>query len=338
MATIQAIYQEIAGSAPEREAVARIGRAGRLLNLTDTDSGWLLLAVLAAHGDLAHAELQTAATLAASLSVATDEAKTTTEAVGRAASTAAAVIAKATDDTKPALTGAVDSAARHAATRLETIYKNLGQTIETVGKETGDTLATRVGSATKATETAIATATGNATGKLRSTVDSALDQALDTIRISSANLRNAAEDAREATIDNWRAAVITTVDAELSTRARIDTEAARRRTIWAAALASSLVAALIVSVGFEANRIGRQDGMQYGIGETLTKFHDQKARASWANTPVGKLAYQLYQAGSIHVLATCNQPGWKIEMQKLGSVCLPVAIKGSTYGWYLKLK
>jgi hypothetical protein len=113
MSTIEAIYQEIAGNAPNRESVARIRRAGRLLNLSETDSGWLLLAVLAAHGSLAQAELQTAATLAASLSIAATEAKATSEALTHASNTATTAIAAATDEATPAFIHAVDIAIRH---------------------------------------------------------------------------------------------------------------------------------------------------------------------------------------------------------------------------------
>lgn len=338
MTTIKAIYQEIAGSEPDREAVTRIGRAGRLLNLTETDSGWLLLAVLAAHGALAQADLQSASTLAASLSIAADDAKVTTEAVGRAATAAATTISKVTDDAKPALIGAVDTAAWHIAGKLEAWQEILGQKIETLGTETGNLLVTRANAACRGVETAIANAATKATGELWNKVDTAVDQAALIIRGVSTDLRNGARDARDETVADWRSAVTTAVNAEFSTRSIIDTQAAKRRTIQTSAIAGGLVAALIAGVGYGAHRIGWRDGMQYAIGKTLTKIHDQKARASWANTTNGKLAYQLYQAGSIHELATCNQPGWDVETQKVGLACLPTAMKGETYGWLLKLK
>lgn len=338
MTTIQAIYQEIAGSPPDRDAVARIGRAGRLLNLTETDTGWLLLAVLAAHGALAQADLQSASTLAASLSIAANDAKATTEAVGRAAVTAAATITKVTDDAKPALISAVDKAAWQVAGKLESWQEMFGQQIETIGTETGNLLVNRVNVACRGVETAIANAANEATGALWNKVDTAVDQAAQIIRAVGTDLRNGAMVARDETIADWRSAVITAVNAEISARSIIDTQAAKRRTIWASTLAGGLIAAIIAGVAYGAHRIGWQDGMQYGIGETLTRIHDQKARASWANTTNGKLAYQLYQAGSIHALATCNQPGWEVETQKVGLVCLPTAMKGDTYGWLLKLK
>ncbi|MGC8808595.1 MAG: hypothetical protein ACP5QB_13885, partial [Thiomonas sp.] len=60
--------------------------------------------------------------------------------------------------------------------------------------------------------------------------------------------------------------------------------------------------------------------------------HDQQTiRASWANTPDGKLAYRLYLAGSIPILANCNRPGWKIG--KGGTVCYPYTKDKTIYGW-----
>ena len=329
MPTIEAVYQEIAGNAPDRESVARIRRAGRLLNLTETDSGWLLLAVLAAHGSLAQADLQSAATLAASLSITADEAKTTAGTVTRATDTAVAAITQATDGVKSALVGALENAVRHVAAQIGSRQKSLAETIENIVSSTAGELVTRVGAAGRKAEEAIAAATGVAAKNFGSTVDNSTRKAVSDIT-------NGAKGARDRIIADWKAAVVAAVNTEFSTRARIDTEKARRRTIWAALLASALVAILTAGVGYGAHQIGWQDGMQYGVGRILTGFPDQDAGASWTNTPDGKLAYQLYRAGSIHALATCDQPGWKVEPKNDGLLCVPNAMKdGSLYGWLL---
>ncbi len=72
----------------------------------------------------------------------------------------------------------------------------------------------------------------------------------------------------------------------------------------------------------------------YGVGYTEAK--DEKAAAAWANTPEGKAAYRLAQAGSMAALIHCNQPGWKAE----NNMCYPHSVTkkdGSTeiYGWRL---
>ncbi|MFI3121954.1 MAG: protein mobE [Methylococcaceae bacterium] len=72
----------------------------------------------------------------------------------------------------------------------------------------------------------------------------------------------------------------------------------------------------------------------YGVGYMEAK--DEKAAAAWANTPEGKSAYRLAQAGSINSLIHCTQPGWKIE----NGLCYPLSFtknngSAETYGWRL---
>lgn len=72
----------------------------------------------------------------------------------------------------------------------------------------------------------------------------------------------------------------------------------------------------------------------YGVGYAEAK--DEKAAAAWANTPEGKAAYRLAQAGSISSLIYCKQPGWKAA----NGICYPHSVtkrNGSTeiYGWRL---
>jgi len=61
---------------------------------------------------------------------------------------------------------------------------------------------------------------------------------------------------------------------------------------------------------------------------------DEKARASWANTETGKLAFKLSQTADIMQLATCSKPGsgWKLNDE--GTVCFPFGNSDSmVYGW-----
>lgn len=54
----------------------------------------------------------------------------------------------------------------------------------------------------------------------------------------------------------------------------------------------------------------------YGSGQATGYIdaRDEKAAASWANTPDGKMAYRLAAAGNISMLALCEKKyGWKIE-------------------------
>jgi hypothetical protein len=62
---------------------------------------------------------------------------------------------------------------------------------------------------------------------------------------------------------------------------------------------------------------------------------DEQARASWANTETGKIAYQLAQVTDIKALATCQKPGsgWYIEKKNQNKVCFPERKNSVITGW-----
>ncbi len=77
-------------------------------------------------------------------------------------------------------------------------------------------------------------------------------------------------------------------------------------------------------------------GYNSGYGFGYAEAKDEKAAAAWANTPEGKTAYRLAQAGSLGALIHCNQPGWKIEK----GLCYPHSVtkkdgSAEVYGWRL---
>jgi hypothetical protein len=62
--------------------------------------------------------------------------------------------------------------------------------------------------------------------------------------------------------------------------------------------------------------------------------YDEKARASWANTAIGKIAFELSQSTDISQLATCRKPGSGWQLNNDGTVCYPYATNDSkVYGW-----
>ena len=74
-------------------------------------------------------------------------------------------------------------------------------------------------------------------------------------------------------------------------------------------------------------------GRASGVAEGYAAARDETAAAAWANTPQGKAAYQLAQAGSIDTLTRCDLPGWRIEK----GACYPdQAPGGKLHGWRLK--
>jgi hypothetical protein len=100
-----------------------------------------------------------------------------------------------------------------------------------------------------------------------------------------------------------------------------------RRVGW---LAGGIVAgALMVFVtGF---RMGGTRGQAAGRDEARQECGYMTAAASWANTPEGRVAFDMAKAGSLRDLATCSRPGWEIK----NGQCFVRTVKGSTYGWIL---
>ena len=107
--------------------------------------------------------------------------------------------------------------------------------------------------------------------------------------------------------------------------------------MWQWAGGCIAVAFLCVGIfGWYMHSNAHDDGYNSGYGVGYSEARDEKAAAAWANTPEGKAAYRLAQAGSIGSLIHCNQPGWKIE----NGLCYPHYVtkkNGSAeiYGWRL---
>ena len=82
--------------------------------------------------------------------------------------------------------------------------------------------------------------------------------------------------------------------------------------------------------------LGHNTGLDQGQTEGYQAARDEKAAASWANTPAGQRAYELDRLGSLDMLALCKGDGWTTERQKGGTVCFPNADgKGQITGWYI---
>lgn len=75
----------------------------------------------------------------------------------------------------------------------------------------------------------------------------------------------------------------------------------------------------------------RDNGYREGKAAGYSQAVDAKTAAAWANTEDGKLAYQLYLAGSLRTIAECKAKNWHIE----NGACFgyPAGILGGD-GWY----
>lgn len=106
---------------------------------------------------------------------------------------------------------------------------------------------------------------------------------------------------------------------------------ARQTASWAVlgALAGILVA------GGAGYWLGHDSGQEIGRAEAYKTAMDEKAAASWANTPTGQLALALDKNGDLSALLNCSKPGWKPTVQNGRRVCFPHLAPDGQYGWLL---
>lgn len=105
--------------------------------------------------------------------------------------------------------------------------------------------------------------------------------------------------------------------------------AGKQKLQWLAA--SSVVICLVLgAVGWFAFSSGQTSGYHGGFGVGYREARDEKAAASWANTPDGKLAYRFAESGELQRLARCQGKGWEIRKR----FCYPLPVPNDgTYGW-----
>jgi len=81
-------------------------------------------------------------------------------------------------------------------------------------------------------------------------------------------------------------------------------------------------------VGWLCYLSGTDAGKYIGYSQA----REEISAASWANTPNGRLAFQLNRNGSLEYLVNCSRPGWIAK----DGVCYVFSSEiGVTYGWTL---
>lgn len=106
----------------------------------------------------------------------------------------------------------------------------------------------------------------------------------------------------------------------------------KQAAIWIATCLAICVMALS-AFGWSVHSSAFKSGYDKGYAAAYVEAKDEKAAASWANTPQGKSAYRLAQLGAIDSLTECNLPGWKIQ----ADVCyVRSSPDGLIYGWRIR--
>ena len=156
--------------------------------------------------------------------------------------------------------------------------------------------------------------------KFPKTIEQAAKDILADFKATADAMMKASAESAKADLATAVASAAQKVAADVATKGMLQ---------WAA---GCIAAAFLCfgAFGWSMHIIGKDSGYQAGYGAGYAEAKDEKAAASWANTPEGKLAYKLAQAGSISVLAKCNRPGWTKE----DGVCyVQPAENGKIYGW-----
>lgn len=87
----------------------------------------------------------------------------------------------------------------------------------------------------------------------------------------------------------------------------------------------ALAGVLTVTAGW----IGFSQGQKAGQAIAYATAKQGAIVNTWVTTGEGQLAYRLYQAGSIRMLANCTGKGWK---EKDGT-CFPFPSENNVHGW-----
>ncbi len=146
----------------------------------------------------------------------------------------------------------------------------------------------------------------------------------ETAQVVTADIRKTAAEQMKVAAEETKRDLAKAVS-EVAQQVAIKT-AGTRMLQWALAC-TAVVAVVLVVVGW----LGYSAGRKGGIADGYQVATSEQARASWANTPEGQLAYDLAQTGSIRELATCSGRGWKQEK----GFCYVQAQNGKIYGWAL---
>ena len=181
------------------------------------------------------------------------------------------------------------------------------------------------------------------------------DEDLDTDELAQEGVRafNAMTEAmdrlgeRLTAVDKRQQLRLADEEAEASTarKAAQDAKEAAQTALQAARTSARSVAswavlgalAGVLGAGGAGYWLGHASGREGGLADGYRAARDEKAAASWANTPTGRLAFAMDQGGSLAMVARCAGQGWEVETRKGGvRVCfVNKAADGTNYGWVL---
>ena len=104
----------------------------------------------------------------------------------------------------------------------------------------------------------------------------------------------------------------------------------RSNLLWLCCI--TLLTVLVASgLGYQ---LGQSSGLEQGQTEGYQAARDEKAAASWANTPSGQRAYELERSGSLDMVTLCKGEGWQIQRLHGNKFCFPFSnASDKVTGW-----
>lgn len=98
-------------------------------------------------------------------------------------------------------------------------------------------------------------------------------------------------------------------------------------------LTGCLIATFILFGGFGGlvYHLAYTAGEAYGYTKGYDENKDEKAAASWANTPEGRVAFKFARNGALPVLIHCTGKGWYVK----NGYCYVNNTKDHTHGWLM---
>ena len=80
-----------------------------------------------------------------------------------------------------------------------------------------------------------------------------------------------------------------------------------------------VVVAAFAAFGWITHATGYSTGFEVGQAAGHAAAADEKAMAAWANTPQGRMAYELAKNGTLEMVGNCNGRGWELSQ----GLCTP---------------
>lgn len=151
------------------------------------------------------------------------------------------------------------------------------------------------------------------------------EQVQHTIDVASRHARASAE--------KQIAAATAVAQAEMAkavsiTAQQVAQDVTRRSLVRWVAAAFMIICLSLLATGYLARQAGLSQGYQLGLG----KARDERAAASWANTPNARQAMILDRHGLLRRILQCDFDGWYIK----NGTCFPGQAKGGgMYGYPL---